>query len=527
MSKKQNLMMFGNRWAYLLAIASLFCIVIATIYPFNFAIPQNVSLSAIFNDFEHSSSLKDYANNIILFIPWGFSLAWILPHKKFTYFGILVIAIISSLAISSGVEFLQYFLPKRVSNFTDVTTNTIGGGIGPFLYWWRREIIGFIDTLISKNYQRFTPKSVGLVLIGYFVFINLIIAGLLLNINLNNWDNDFPLVIGNEATGDRPWQGRIKGLALSDRALTATEIQAAFEGEEVFSSESDNLIAAYSFSEQNPTQKTNFTNLVDGKSQLVWQQESSDRSVSNSENNSVTVNRDRWLKTAKPVSIINQKLQQTDRFTLSTIVATDDLEQAYYPRIVSISGDPHYRNFTVAQEQKNLMLRLRTPVTGENGNEPELIISNIFKDLQFHHLIITFDSNHLDVYLDSLKNKYSFTFPPETTFWSYFPIIIPSWQVNLSDPNKILYCLGFYSVLFIPLGFLGGILLSLLNRQKYTQLLLLTIICLLPALSIEQLYVTLSSQPIRSFNLLLGIGILLTSTILFKQLASRRRNINA
>ncbi len=518
-------MRFGNWLAYLLAIASLICIVTATVYPFNFVVPQNVSIKTIFSQFERSSNLKDYANNIILFIPWGFSLAWILPRKKLTYLGILIIAIITSFGISLSVEFLQYFLPQRISNFTDVTTNTIGGGVGTFLYWWRKKFCYFIHSLISKNHQKLTYKSVGLVLIGYFVFINLIIASLLFSVNLGNWDNDFPLVIGNEATGDRPWNGRIESLNLSDRALTRTEIQAAFQEDQAFWSQSDSVIASYIFSQSEPSQENNFANLIGTQPKLVWQQKSLKQSVSNSGDRSITVNRDRWLITPESASIINQKLQQTNQFTLSAIIATNEIKQPNYPRIISISGNPFYRNFTIAQDHENLLLRLRTPITGENGNEPELLISNIFNDVQFHHLIVTFDSNNLNIYVDSLKRKYSFTFAPEITFWSYFPIIVPSWQVNLSHLEKILYPLAFYSVLFIPLGFLGGILLSLLNRQKFIQLLLLTIICLLPALSIEQLYVTLSNQTIRSFNLLIGIVILSISTLTFQKVASSKKNI--
>lgn len=38
-------------------------------------------------------------------------------------------------------------------------------------------------------------------------------------IDLAAWDLDYPLVLGNEATGDRPWAGRLARLAFYDRAL--------------------------------------------------------------------------------------------------------------------------------------------------------------------------------------------------------------------------------------------------------------------------------------------------------------------
>ncbi|MBV8783728.1 MAG: LamG domain-containing protein [Gammaproteobacteria bacterium] len=52
-----------------------------------------------------------------------------------------------------------------------------------------------------------------------------------------NWDNTFALVLGNETTGQRQWQGVIKFVALHNRALNAAQIQqnfAAGVGEKYF-----------------------------------------------------------------------------------------------------------------------------------------------------------------------------------------------------------------------------------------------------------------------------------------------------
>ncbi|MBV9695509.1 MAG: LamG domain-containing protein, partial [Gammaproteobacteria bacterium] len=52
-----------------------------------------------------------------------------------------------------------------------------------------------------------------------------------------NWDNTFALVLGNETTGQRQWQGVIKFVAIHNRALTLAQIQqnfAAGVGEKYF-----------------------------------------------------------------------------------------------------------------------------------------------------------------------------------------------------------------------------------------------------------------------------------------------------
>jgi cytochrome c553 len=46
--------------------------------------------------------------------------------------------------------------------------------------------------------------------------------------SLANWDSTFALVVGNEVTGQRQWQGVIKFLAIHNRALTPAQIQQNF-----------------------------------------------------------------------------------------------------------------------------------------------------------------------------------------------------------------------------------------------------------------------------------------------------------
>jgi hypothetical protein len=55
--------------------------------------------------------------------------------------------------------------------------------------------------------------------------------------NLNDWDDSYALVLGNEASGDRPWAGKIRLLAIHNRALTAEQIKQNFDagvGEKYF-----------------------------------------------------------------------------------------------------------------------------------------------------------------------------------------------------------------------------------------------------------------------------------------------------
>src|SRR5690606_1149415 len=41
---------------------------------------------------------------------------------------------------------------------------------------------------------------------------------------LSQWDDSYALVLGNEVSGNRPWQGSIRFLAIHKRALSAEDI---------------------------------------------------------------------------------------------------------------------------------------------------------------------------------------------------------------------------------------------------------------------------------------------------------------
>ncbi len=46
---------------------------------------------------------------------------------------------------------------------------------------------------------------------------------------ISNWDSTFALVLGNEVSGDRSWQGLIKFVAIHSRAMTPAQVTAEFQ----------------------------------------------------------------------------------------------------------------------------------------------------------------------------------------------------------------------------------------------------------------------------------------------------------
>ncbi|MGO4104499.1 VanZ family protein [Leifsonia sp. YAF41] len=71
--------------------------------------------------------LIEFAANIGLFVPLGALLLQLVGRRRWW----LVLAV--GFALSCGIEFVQLFLPTRVSDVRDILANTLGAGIGAAL----------------------------------------------------------------------------------------------------------------------------------------------------------------------------------------------------------------------------------------------------------------------------------------------------------------------------------------------------------------------------------------------------------
>jgi glycopeptide antibiotics resistance protein len=540
-------MMNRRNLGYLIVIVSVIFVLLATLYPFEFIVfpwdlpnAEYASLRDVLGNFENASSIKDYWCNILFFMPLGVGLACILNTTKLKLRSISLIALVISFALSLTVETLQVFLPVRVPNITDLITNTLGGFFGVYLYWYKNLVIEFFCTVISRDKTKIKIKSVATSFGIYFACIFIAILVALLNVNLKNWDRDFRIILGNEFENPRPWQGYISHLEIADRALSEPEIKKVFAGKnDSLANNLPEIFTAYSFDNRAIAYKDKFNNTEP----LIWQTDiSSDEERSKliieerlsqfqlDINRGVLLNypsssNNRWLETERPVTKLIDRLETTNEFTLNTVIASQNLEQTGPARIFSISKNSFHRNLTLGQDKSSLALRLRTPVTGDNGTEPELILPKVFLDRELHHVLITFKKDELNFYIDRSERHYTFRFTPEITFLSYLPWSIKFWHIDISKNLNFIYPLSFYTIAFLPLGFIGGLWLSLL-KNKLFKLVLTGCICVLPALIIEQLYVTISGHSVRGSYLLLSIAILSITTLFTEAVYWKRVKFN-
>lgn len=91
--------------------------------------------------------------------------------------------------------------------------------------------------------------------------------------------------------------------------------------------------------------------------------------------------------------------KKSGELTLEAILTAPDLRQVGPARILSFSTDGYHRNFTLAQEREQLLLRLRTPRTGENGMNPQSILGKLEAGKPLH-VLVSYRSGELVAYIN-------------------------------------------------------------------------------------------------------------------------------
>lgn len=442
-----------DQWANILVVIGAILVIVLTLFPYDFFVAEvlsQLSYNYMRSRMIRPNDIGDVIANIFLFMPFGFGIGCLASKTKLTQKNAAIAAIIASFGLTFAVEFLQIFLPTRNPSHVDLITNTLGGIIGFYGFQWGGIYFLYCLQAIIKliTHSRFRPILMAIA-IAYVFFIFSFTAKLQSKIELwkpSIWDVNFPLAVGNEFTGDRPWRGEISHLCIGDRAASETEISLLLNSQDSCQAIASSLVAAYDF-----RQTPNYSDSTHTLPDLEWHQpNSTGRST-----NGVEFTSENWLQT-RNINVLNEKIKDSSQFTFSFIIATKDFNQNGPARIISISPDIYNRNITIGQWQNNLSIRLRNPLAGANGTRPELIVSNVFNNTKPHHLIITYNGNVLSVYIDTIENQKKIELNAENAFfWSIVPRF--PFYIHINILNSVLYQSFYYGIASMPVCFVLAI----------------------------------------------------------------------
>ena len=121
-------------------------------------------------------------------------------------------------------------MPTRDSSLIDVLANAIGSLLGVAAdRRWGTPAAGRLARVRAATSSAVLAGVVG----GFLIVALLLSATLQARTRLSNWNPEYPLLIGNEHTGDRPWRGRVFALDITDAATPAASVRRFSAGESV------------------------------------------------------------------------------------------------------------------------------------------------------------------------------------------------------------------------------------------------------------------------------------------------------
>ncbi|MCK4625791.1 MAG: LamG domain-containing protein, partial [Phycisphaerae bacterium] len=94
--------------------------------------------------------------------------------------------------------------------------------------------------------------------------------------------------------------------------------------------------------------------------------------------------------------------KKTNQLTIEVTLTPANLKQRGPARIVTFSTNSASRNFTLGQDGKNLILRLRTTQTGDNGTKPQVTLCQLAAGKP-HHIIVSYFPGRLFCYVNGRK----------------------------------------------------------------------------------------------------------------------------
>jgi hypothetical protein len=220
--------------------------------------------------------------------------------------------------------------------------------------------------------------------------------------SLRGWDRDFPLLIGNEVGGERPWLGEVAHVAIYDRTLSPQairELSVSRESAESRAATAPTPLVAYDFSggavEMRSTADpfTALTLNLEDPEAIEWVG-----------GEGLWLRRATTLSTNRPAGPLSDALAASGAFSVEVVVRPANLTQGGPARIVSVSGGPLVRNFTLGQRGAGLEFRVRSPIAGPSGTR-RMLRTGRLSNGRLQHVVATYDRGASRLFIDGEEQQ--------------------------------------------------------------------------------------------------------------------------
>lgn len=477
-------------------------VVIFGLTPFTWSLPHAASIKEIFlAKFEGWSSFSsvtswDIWSNIVFFVPCGALIVMLPGIARRSWVIQVLLAFVSASVFSSGLELAQLFFTRSPS-LVDIACNTLGGLVG--------GVSGAVANSAYREYGAVGSRAccvstwLGWMVVGYVLVLSIFTAWPFpLPNDFSNWDPTYRLLLGNEGSMNRPWRGTFHLLAVYDRTLNSDEIRTHFSLGPLSHSQQgraqQGLVLYYDFSEQggdiihDRAVKGTATDLfIHDPSRTEWVAP-----------NGLTITGDTVIA-SRPATeqLVGGGSLADKELSVEAWVTPDNLAQTGPGRIVSFSKHTDARNFTLGQQHREVVFRLRTPISGLNGTRPALVTSDAPLTQATQHLVATYREGMERLYVDGIERARVFLENRDSLRRIVAGYTGESFEWSL------------YSVMVFPLGLLIGLYYQLKNVSSPRLAALCSAV--LVFLMVDVLYMLTMPAAISPFLLMVGAGTVLLS----------------
>lgn len=302
------------------------------------------------------------------------------------------------LVLSVLIEIVQAGIPRRHCRAGDVLIHTGAGVVG----WAGAMLLLRATRFRDAALRAARPLWLTLLITGVLASVAVVTAAGSYGSSLANWNHDYPLVLGNEHTGDRPWAGRLHGTAMYPLPL---------DPQQVASIASESSMGPGSIERRRELGALLVLTFDEGSGSVI-------RDVANGLNSpelritpetaghwlvdgaGFELNGSGQISTTERTDRLNRAIQDANAFSVEVVCEPDNLTQLGPARIVSLSKNVSYRNMTLGQNGSDLVFRVRTPLNGRNGARLPGIWSNVFINNEPQHIVVTYDGEMMRAYID-------------------------------------------------------------------------------------------------------------------------------
>jgi glycopeptide antibiotics resistance protein len=456
----------AEHWAYRALACATLAILVCTLFPFEFFRPETATcrLGSFWCCFSPlPGELRDFLENILLFMPFGFAWACWGCRKGWGRFWSTGVALVAGAGLSFTVEFLQIFLPTREASWSDVLANTFGSLLGHSLF----AIIGNRVLSIASHWgagleRILTPRRIVAIFVAYAALGCGVSAELQRSTNLSHWHPSDGLRFETGPSGSHYWHGRILEAELASRALLPEASRKAARQ----SSDRASGYAGVPFPEERGGPA------------------------------------DARAGTAFPAATLMEEIQKTNQFTLRIRCTPADFGARAFGVILFLPDYAGYDDFDLIQRGRDVTLVLRTPDLGQSGRW-DLHLEDVFKDPEPSEFILIYDGADLFGYVNGRKTPHPVRLSPG-------PILVGRFK-GINPKNLPGYAITYDLVIFAPLGVLLGFAVRKPFSKPFFSRTLLASGLFLPSLLEELILAGVSGRPFQFGNLILGICLTLTT----------------